>query len=146
MAGGVHAGSDANSAPVVGRFSADSSVVRPQASFRVALEVKALQDIRQGRVSFHPRACAVFNTAADRLVVFDLGSGQSQVFTAAFTLQSPGPCSVVAEVLTLETATTRQASVFGLTVNPVAAAPVPGVRHGQTADGQKTIEAPAASR
>ena len=62
---------------------------------------------------------------------------------SAVTTPPPGRGDAV---LTLETATTRQASVFGLTVNPVAAAPVPGVRHGQTADGQKTIEAPAASR
>jgi hypothetical protein len=140
------AGSDVGGAPVKARFSTQSTAtVRQGDSFGVRLAATATQNIAQGKVSFYTDGCASQIKPTTKFIEFDLPKNQAQTFNATFNLKTNSPCDVIAEILTYEGTNARIASVYGLTINAVSHAPLPGSRTGRTADGQKTIEVPAAS-
>jgi hypothetical protein len=142
-AGAANGGTGAS---VKAQMSANTTVVKKNKTFHVKLVVTATADIVQGYISFFTGGCALQIQPSDPKIMFDLPNKQVKIFDATFRMVTSEQCRITASVVGHESATARFASVFGVTINPTPEVPLPGIRYGRTADGQKTIEAPAAAR
>ncbi len=135
------------SAPVRARLTADASTLARGGNFTVNLQLAALADIPQARLNLSAaQRCAELLPGQDERLELPLRAGESLDRRFRYRLLSDQPCSVIAELVSLQTTDTRLASVFSVTLNARPESQPAGTTRGQTADGRKTIEAPAAPR
>jgi len=135
------------SAPVRARLTADASTLARGGNFTVNLQLTALADIPQARLSLSAaqRCAELLPGQAERLEM-PLKANESLSRQFRYRLLSDQPCSVIAELVSLQTTDTRLASVFSVTLNARPESLPAGTTRGQTAEGRKTVEAPAAPR
>ena len=132
------------SLPVQATLSSDRTRAEVGESFRVTFTLVALQDMPEARASIRTKGCATETPQPTGRLAVPLRKDESVTLSAVFRLITEGECHVFAELVNLETPGVRLASVYSVTINQAPTPAIPGLKHGTTGQGQRTIEAPAA--